>query len=458
MLGSIAWSLGAPPLTALLSAVAAALAMWVERLATRRETSRAVLVNCTAATREASRDSEARLLSLELAYDRSRSVLEALREGVVVVDGGGEVVLANPAARRAMRTQGRDPQGEILWDVLAPELAQRAQKAWQALGATDTASPEAQQQIRHTAIPCGESVFDLTAVQARSAQTGQEFGTVYLLVDTTRSHELQRLKDRFLSSVSHELRTPLTNICAYSEILCTMAPSAAAAGEEWPEFARVVHEEGLQLSRLVDGMFDFLQLESGEAVFDHAEIDPAPIVRIAVQRCQPSAFVRGIALELCVRPSAARVAFDRVRLDQVCRHLLDNAIKFTPDGGRVLVTIGIRDASWELRVEDSGPGVPQVDRAAVFDKFHQLSDHLTGKTTGTGLGLSTSRAIVTRGGGLIWCDDSSLGGAAFVVMLPLSGQPGLAGSGAGAVVGAAPANSADAPASAAPAARSTTLQ
>ncbi|HEX5052910.1 MAG TPA: histidine kinase dimerization/phospho-acceptor domain-containing protein, partial [Planctomycetota bacterium] len=198
----------------------------------------------------------------EASVERSRSVLEALGEGVLVVDDGGEIVLANPAARRAMHTPSQEPVGRLLWDVLTPELAKRAREAWQALRAEQSGDGDELPQIRYSSIPSRDNVFDLTAVEATSPRTGQDFGTVFLLVDSTRSHELQQLKDSFLSSVSHELRTPLTNVCAYAEILSSMLPGESA---EWPEFVRVIHEEGLQLTRLVDGIFDFLQLESGEA-------------------------------------------------------------------------------------------------------------------------------------------------------------------------------------------------
>jgi len=423
-----AWSLGAPFASAFLLALAAGLAMCVERLATRRETSQLLLINSVAANREGKCFAEAQLLSLELGYERSRSVLEALREGVVVVDGGGEVVLANPAARRAMQVPAHEPQGCILWDVLTPELGQRAREAWQSLAVTDTESPDALQQIRYSSIPCRDGVYDLTAVQAKSSRTGQDFGTVFLLVDTTRSHELQRLKDRFLSSVSHELRTPLTNICAYAEILRTMVPSDNAASGDWPEFVRVVHDEALQLNQLVDGMFDFLQLESGEAVFDAEEVEAAVVVRAAVRNFLATAAHRGIDLEIVEPVCAARVLVDHSRFDQVCRHLLDNAMKFTPPGGRVRLSTSEHDAGWLLRIEDSGPGVPLDARHDVFEKFHQLSDHLTEKPRGTGLGLATSRAIVSRFGGLIWCEDTPLGGAGFVVMLPRVGQGRLVGA------------------------------
>ncbi|MBM4063120.1 MAG: PAS domain-containing protein [Planctomycetes bacterium] len=419
--GIVALALGAGVAASFAILAAMVLAGWLGRRAGRGDAAAAALAR--AADRENERGAAAQLLSLGLAYERSRSVLEALLEGVLVVDAGGEVVLANPAARRALSSPLQDPEGRILWDVLPPELAKRAHEAWQALRRSDDDTAESLQQVRYSGIPCRDSVYDLTAVEATSVRTGQDFGSVFLLVDSTRNHELQRLKDSFLSSVSHELRTPLTNICAYAEILRNMPPGESA---EWPEFVRVIHEEGLQLSRLVDGMFDYLQLESGEALFRNEEHDGAAVVRQVLRHFGEAAAARAITMEHVERSELPRLLGDAGRLAQVVRNLLDNALKFTPPKGRVRVAVGCRDEGWELRVEDSGPGVPPGDRRAVFEKFNQLCDHLTDKPSGTGLGLATSRAIVTRLGGLIWCEDSSLGGAAFVVMLPAVGQPRLA--------------------------------
>ena len=115
----------------------------------------------------------------------------------------------------------------------------------------------------------------------------------------------------------------------------------------------------------------------------------------------------------------------------VIRHLLDNAIKFSPENGHVRISVTARDEGFELRIEDNGPGVAPMDRDAVFEKFNQLPNQLTEKPSGTGIGLATSRAIVARFGGLIWCEDSETGGACFVVLLPGKDQPRLAGFGAG---------------------------
>ncbi|MBK8101100.1 MAG: PAS domain-containing protein [Planctomycetes bacterium] len=378
------------------------------------------------------RDHEARLLAMELSLDRVRSVLEALLEGVLVVDAAGEVVLANPAARRAMPDGTQSPEGRPLWDVLCSELARRARDAFEALRDEDARRQVADSQIRYSAIPCGDRVYDLTAVPVRSARSGHDFGTVFLLVDATRGHELARLKDRFLSSISHELRTPLTNIVAYAEILASMMPGESI---EWPEFVRVILDEGKALSRMVDGVFDYLQLESGDARFENAELDATALAREVVVDIAGKSAATGVDLELKVEGSPPLVVADAARLRQVCSNLIDNGLKFTPSGGKVVVTVAERDGSWSLRIDDTGPGVPTQQRQAVFEKFSQLPDHLTDKPTGTGLGLATARVIVARFGGMIWCEDSPLGGGGFVVVLPGVGQPRLlaveAGTGAG---------------------------
>lgn len=404
---------GATAAQALCGATVTALAALCERWVCRRDGTMTGRLQRRAAVFEDERTVRARLLALELDHDRSQSVLEALGEGVVVVEASGEVVMANHAARAAMDAAGGPVEGRLLWDLLPLELGRRARDAWVSLGDNPHATASVM-PVRFLSVPCRQRIFDLTAVQVRSLRTGQDFGYVFLLVDCTRSHELQQLKDRFLSSVSHELRTPLTNICAFAEILGTMLPGESM---EWPEFVRVIHDESVQLSRLVDAMFDYLQLEAGEAVLRNQVVDGAAIAREVVAAQIAAAGERGVRLR---GPNDVEAALrvDPMRLRQLCAHLVDNALKFTPDGGDVSVQVRVVDEVWELQVADSGPGVPVEDRRAVFEKFHQLPDLLTDKPSGTGLGLATCEAIVRCYGGTIVCCDSPSGGACFVVRLP----------------------------------------
>lgn len=362
---------------------------------------------------EQRREDRTKVLALELAVDRLRSVLEALREGVVVVDGGGEVVLANPEARHALRDPAEPPIGKLLDDVLAPELGPSFRTAFASL---DDETLGRDRPVRLSSIAFGKRMLDLTAVRVRSRESGQDFGTVFLLVDATRSHELAQLKDRFLSGISHELRTPLTNVCAYAEILRKLSPHESA---EWPEFVQIVHEESLQLSRLVDTVFDYAQLESGEAVFHLVTCDVAPLIREGNQRIAEAAAVRGITVLCEIEQPLPPVRVDPARFLRVVGNLLDNAIKFTPHEGVVQLTVTVERGHVRLCVDDSGPGIASSDRDAVFEKFHQLGDHLTSKVAGAGLGLATTKVIVERMGGRIRCEEAAIGGARFVVELPV---------------------------------------
>ena len=415
------------PAVALMAALAAmqfaCVAVIVRRA--RRDSASAV----RSAATECRRDRDARMLSLEMSHDRVRAVLESLGEGVLVVDDGGEVVLTNPAAAVALRADVKSVEQHRLAEVLVDELREPAAKALAMLRPSGDGG-QRPPHFRCSAIACGQRMFDMTAVPVRSVRSGFDFGTVLLLVDVTRNHEVARLKDQFLSSISHELRTPLTNICAYAEILRLMLPGEDA---EWPEFVRVIHEEGLHLSALVDTVFDFLLLESGEAVFHQERIAPSHIVQHSVSAEQQRAQAAEVELRTDIAPDAPDVVVDSRRWAQVCRNLLDNAFKFTPPGGRIRVALCRCDDRLHLRVEDSGPGVPPEHRQRVFEKFHQIPNHLTDKPPGAGLGLAACRAIVARFGGSVWCEDSPLGGAAFVVQLPMAPAVGAGAVGVAAV-------------------------
>lgn len=425
--GALAACLTGDPFAVVVCAAACGVAAWLERRCLGREVNDRHEVAISSARTEAMRKCVADRMSMELAHERSRSVLEALREGVVVVDDRGEIVIANPAARAAMRNPQQDPCGSILWEVLADELADVGREAHASLceeACADGAIGAA--PVRLSALRCGGVVFDVTAVRAVSPRTGQRFGSVFLFVDTTSIHELHRIKDRFLSNVSHELRTPLTNVIAYAEIVDRMNPEDE---HEWREFVRVIHEESLELSHLIDGLFDYLQLESGEARFDVEPCDGGEVVAQVCGKLRDGATGRGVSIELQIGDDLPTVAVDRARWTQVVGHLVGNAIKFSPDGQPIRVSVAARDGAVELRVDDGGPGIPSKDRESVFEKFHQLGDHVTDKVPGTGIGLATSRAIVARSGGVIWIEDSPLGGACFVVRLPAAGQPRLLGYG-----------------------------
>lgn len=358
---------------------------------------------------ERNRRSQANLLSAEVAFDRIHSVLQSVTEGVIVIDLEGNVVLANRAGRALLQDGGQPVEGRSLVSLFDERLGGRVAKALQQV------SRRGSDRVQLMGIEVGDRIYDISVVPVQSNRPDHDFGTVVVVVDVTRNVEIARLKDRFLSSISHELRTPLTNICAFSEILAQVSPNSEG---DWREFVQIVGHESQRLKALVDDVLDYSRMETGQVEWNVELVEVAELTRGVVESFREAAARREIELNLVVDGDATFVMADRDRLRQVVAKLLDNAVKFTPERGRVRVRVLGSEEGVEVGVGDSGPGVPAQDRETVFDKFSQIGDTMTEKPSGTGLGLPICRRVIDHLGGAIWCEESDLGGAEFRFVLP----------------------------------------
>ncbi|MEB2311667.1 MAG: ATP-binding protein [Sorangiineae bacterium] len=251
-----------------------------------------------------------------------------------------------------------------------------------------------------------------------------------------RLKELDRLKSNFLATVSHELRTPLTSIIGYSEMLYE-----GIAGEmpnEQREFVGTIREKGEQLLELIKGLLDLSKLESGTMSLTKANLDVGPIVADVAQTLTPTARKKGVSLAVSVDEALPRLWADAARLRQVLLNLTENAIKFTPAGGVVtlsarvtlmsaargdddgggMVLLQSRRPAIELRVADTGIGIPPEERGRVFDAFYQVDSSSTREAGGTGLGLSIVKRLVEGHDGTVSITDNQPRGAVFVVSIP----------------------------------------
>lgn len=230
--------------------------------------------------------------------------------------------------------------------------------------------------------------------------------------------DLERLRREFIANVSHELRSPLTSMRGFLQGILdgTVAPEARG------RYLQLAFDETLRLSRLVNDLLDLAALEAGEVQFDFVEADPAELVRRAAAKMEPQAAAKGVALAVdAEREPLPRVRVDPDRMEQVLINLLDNAIRFTPPGGSVRVTVRRRDRSVELTVSDTGPGIPPEDLDRIWERFYKGDRARTRKAGGTGLGLSIARELVVRQGGTITAESAPGQGATFRVTLPPAG-------------------------------------
>ena len=243
--------------------------------------------------------------------------------------------------------------------------------------------------------------------------------TAELRAANERLEGLDKLKDDFMSSVTHELRTPLTSIRALAEL---MVDDADMPVPQRQQFLGIVVTETERLTRLVNQVLDMAKIESGHAEWRNTEVDLLALARQAAQTVQELLRERGAVLDLQLPPSLPLLRCDPDRLTQVLLNLLSNAAKFVPEqGGRVVLRLLADDQGVSVEVQDNGPGVPDDQRALVFEKFRQGGDG-TRRPQGTGLGLPISRQIVEHFGGRMELRPDQGQGACFVFTLPWRGS------------------------------------
>ncbi len=351
--------------------------------------------------------SQAKLMSVEAAFDRIHAVLRSLSEGVIVVGRRGDIVLANPSARELMAEGVSRIEGAPVGDTFPEEFGAVLSGMLEPVLGGDS-KREFSEGVQH-----GNGIFDIAVIPVETQVGGSNFGTLVVMTDVTKSHEVAALKDEFLSSVSHELRTPLTNILAYTEILTSMTDQ----DPESREFLGIIQTESKRLHRLVDNVLEYSKLETGKVEWNLEDVDLGE----TLQGCIAAFAERTAAEELAVElqgESGAIARADRTRLQQVFASVLDNALKFSERGGQVRVEFAARGGMTETRIHDCGPGVPEEQREVIFGHLTQLGDCLVDKPSGTGMGLAICVRILEELGGSIRCEDSPLGGACFVIEVP----------------------------------------
>ena len=278
------------------------------------------------------------------------------------------------------------------------------------------------------------SAMHLASVRESYRELEEKNGKLQEAYD--RLKELDRLKSNFLATVSHELRTPLTSIIGYSEMLVE-GIGGELQGEQL-DFVRTIHEKGDQLLQLIMSLLDLSKLESGTMSMRRRPTQIEAVLHEVLSTVTPLARKRNVKVELEADGKLAELRADPERLRQVFLNLVDNAIKFTPGGGTVTMRarnvepgVGTQDAedgfallapapaSVEVRVIDTGIGIPVKERQKVFDPFYQVDSSSTREYGGTGLGLSIVKRIVGAHGGAIAIEDNVPAGRGTVVVVTL---------------------------------------
>ncbi len=254
------------------------------------------------------------------------------------------------------------------------------------------------------------SVAGLAAVAIHNVHLNAEAAKVDAL------REIDRLKTELLSTVSHELRTPLASIKGYSTTL--LRSDVEWDQDEQTEFLGMIDEEADRLSNLIDDLLEMSAIEAGVFRIRRRMTDVGKLVQKLVKRTR--AHVQLHKLSCHVQPGLNETAVDARRVEQVVSNLLENAIKYSQDGGRIRVAVEEIDSKIVISVADQGIGIPQDEIGLIFDRFYRVKGFQSYETGGSGLGLAICRGIVEAHGGQIWVESDAGEGSVFTFSIPTS--------------------------------------
>jgi PAS domain S-box-containing protein len=347
-------------------------------------------------------------LAEELADERERAgrVLAHVGDGVFFVDGGGRIRLWNPAAAAITglppeRVLGRPPADALPgWGSLAPLVP--------VASAPGSAARHAE------TLP-----FDVGGRELWITISAVEFpdGCVYAFRDITEERGVDKMKSDFVATVSHELRTPLAAV--YGAAMTLRRADLEVSSEHRDRLLQVIVSESDRLARIINEVLAASRLDAGTF----------PLV---VESCSPSALTQevveaarvhlpdGISIELTAPSGIPSIAADPDMMRQVLSNLLENAIKYSPAGGTVHVSLDRHEGRVLFAVRDEGLGIPLGEQERIFEKFYRLDPNLTRGVGGTGLGLYICRELVRRMGGRIWVASREQEGSTFFFELPLA--------------------------------------
>jgi PAS domain S-box-containing protein len=350
---------------------------------------------------------------------RHRTSLECMADAVMLVSPAEQVVVLNRAAQRLVGLEEGLPTREhselvTLLSIQHPDgrpVSREESPTRRALrGETVQELPC---KLRR---PNGEWIhLSVTATPVRQERTGRVELAVVVLRDMTELRRLEQLRDEFLSTAAHELKTPIATIKGYVQLLERWAPGGHEPREG--KAFQVLIRQCDRLNELVQELLEVSRLQLRRLTLNPRRVELGTLVADVVERLQATTRAHTLVLE---REGDVAVEVDRERIDQVLVNLLDNAIKFSPEGGAIRVRVGERDGMAVVSIQDPGMGIPKERQGQVFQRFYRAHEGLASDRGGMGIGLHLSEQLIQSHGGRLWFESEEGKGSTFSFSLALA--------------------------------------
>lgn len=333
------------------------------------------------------------------------AVLSSMFEGIMVVDEKGSILLMNPSLRKLFFVDSAPETKTPIEAIRSPQIQDIVDKILKEkqhlISEEITVSQPEEKTLKINAVPI--------------IRNGILEGAALVFHDITELRKLEKVRQDFVANVSHELRTPISSIKGYSE---TLLEGAIDDKDNVKEFISIIYQDSNRLANLIDDLLDLSKIESGKMKMVFVPLDIKPILNRCLGVLDKAIKGKQLSVSVSIPDGIPKVLADDKRLSQVFLNLLDNAVKYTSDGGSIKVNISLSDKLIQVDVSDTGIGIPEQDIPRIFERFYRVDKARSRELGGTGLGLSIVKHIVFSHGGQVWV-KSELGlGSTFSFTIP----------------------------------------
>lgn len=368
-----------------------------------------------AAVNEMARGIEEHIRTITAQKSQLEAILNGMKEGVMVLDAEGRIKAVNNAFSQVFPGNGERLGRRPIEVVPCPKFQSACDAVLSEAGGDEPAMMGLEVEIGR------DRFYDVSVVGLGQERGG--LGAVAVFHDLSEFKRLDRARKDFAANVTHELRTPLTSVKGYAE---TLLQDTGGLSPERVRFLEVILKNANHMSKMIEDMLCLARIEDSPPPEAPPLADAGQALALARRECESMAGQKGIEIKSRLPEEGEFVLADFGQLAQVFRNLLENAVKYSPEGSFVTVSHHKENGIVTFAVQDNGPGVPHEDRQRVFERFYRVERHRSRSAGSTGLGLAIAKHIVERHGGRIWVERARGGmtGAAFyfTVPLPLAGD------------------------------------
>jgi two-component system phosphate regulon sensor histidine kinase PhoR len=342
---------------------------------------------------------------------KSDQILNTLPDGIAVTDPEGRITFANQALV-ALLGAGETLTGKTMTECLQLDPTVHPEHP---LVDPDLRLRDVVAELSRSG-DSSQGVLRIARCPVRGGDASKGQGHVWSVRDVTQQKLADQMRNQFVYSATHELRTPLSNIRAYAE---TLALNEVTSVEQQKEFCNIINTEATRLARLIDDLLSISRMQSGSMTLERRVTETERLLRETLESVRPQMVQKEITLDAHLPDKLPELVVDKDKIAVALVNLLGNAAKYTPNGGRVTLTVEVRNGQIFVHVEDTGIGISVEDLPKLFDKFYRSSDPRVQEITGSGLGLSLTHEIIRLHGGKLTVQSELDKGSKFTMMLPV---------------------------------------